>query len=258
MTVHTPAPRLSFVIPAYNEQSYLADCILSILAQTRHLSHPPEIIVVDNASTDATASVARQFPEVTLVHEPRKGLTFARQAGFAASTGSLIANVDADSRLTEGWVRQVLQAFHADPALTALSGPLVYYDLTAAQSRQVRVFYGLASATYFTNRYILRIGSMLQGGNFIVTRTALEAIGGFDTTIAFYGEDTDIARRLHHVGKTRFTFALKMQSSARRLKHEGLFTMAAKYSLNYFWTTFFKRPYTAEYIDIREDNAAEA
>jgi len=213
---------------------------------------------VDNASTDMTSAVALQFPGVTLVHEPRKGLTFARQAGFAASTGTLIANVDADSRLTRDWVANVLREFDQDPELTALSGPLVYYDLTPSQSRHVRFFYGLAWLTYFTNRYILRVGSMLQGGNFVVTRAGLEAIHGFDTTIAFYGEDTDLARRLHQIGKTRFTFALKMSSSARRLKHEGLFTMAAKYSLNYFWTTFFKRPYTDKYIDIREDNVAEA
>jgi GT2 family glycosyltransferase len=99
---------------------------------------------------------------------------------------------------------------------------------------------------------------MMQGGNFIVSRTALESVGGFNTGIQFYGEDTDIARRLHKVGKTRFTFALKMFSSARRLKHEGLFTMAARYSVNYLWTTFFKRPYTHDYIDIRENTEAEA
>jgi hypothetical protein len=43
-----------------------------------------------------------------------------------------------------------------------------------------------------------------------------------------------------------------MFSSARRLKSEGMFTMAARYSINYLWTTFFKRPYTDTYVDIRE------
>ena len=246
-------PRLSFVIPAYNEEAYLPGCLASILEQTAALEPAPEIIVVNNASTDATREVALRFPGVAVVDEPRKGLTFARQAGFAASTGDLIANVDSDARLTPGWVRDVVQAFEDEPELIGLSGPLVYYDLAPRQRAQVRVFYAIAWVSYAINRWVLRVGSMMQGGNFIVRRTALEEIGGFNTAITFYGEDTDIARRLHKLGRTRFTFALKMFSSARRLKHEGLFTMAAKYSVNYLWTTFFKRPFTDEYIDIRED-----
>jgi glycosyltransferase involved in cell wall biosynthesis len=258
--------RLSFVVPAYNEEAYLPACLESILSQIdlapTNLTAACEIIVVNNASTDRTREVALRYPGVTVVDEPRKGLTFARQAGFAASTGDLIANVDADSRLTPGWVDKVLSTFAkseaeaaADPEtriLAAFSGPLVYYDLTPRQRVLVHVFYLTAWTTYAINRYILRVGSMVQGGNFVVNRAALEAIGGFNTAISFYGEDTDIARRLNTVGEVRFTFDLKMSSSARRLKSEGMLTMAARYSINYLWTTFFKRPFTDTYVDIRE------
>jgi glycosyltransferase involved in cell wall biosynthesis len=251
--------RLSFVIPAFNEEGYLAGCLESILSQTRELPDSGkdivEIVVVNNASTDNTRQVALSYPGVRVVDEPRKGLTWARQAGFTASTGSLIANVDSDCRLTPGWLAQVLAAFDAQPSLAALSGPLVYYDLTPRQRFFVRVFYMTAFVTYLINRYVLRVGSMVQGGNFVLNRSALEAIGGFNLNISFYGEDTDIARRLNQVGKVRFTFDLKMFSSARRLKHEGILTIAARYTINYFWTTFFKRPFTDTYIDIREDDA---
>ena len=211
-----------------------------------------EIIVVNNASTDRTREVALRYPEVTLVDEARKGLTWARQAGFDASTGELIANVDADSRLPEGWVRQVLETFRFQPEIASLSGPLVYYDLTPSQSMLVRVFYFTAWVTYVLNRYVLGVGSMVQGGNFVVSRRALERIGGFNTAISFYGEDTDLARRLNRIGIVRFTFRLKMLSSARRLRKEGILTMAAKYSVNYLWTTFLRRPFSEEYLDIRE------
>jgi glycosyltransferase involved in cell wall biosynthesis len=249
--------RLSFVVPAYNEEAYLPACLESILGQID--PGTCEIIVVNNASTDRTREVALRYPGITVVDEPRKGLTFARQAGFAASTGALIANVDADSRLTTGWVAKVLATFAEAEAsaashrmLAAFSGPLVYYDLTPRQRVLVHVFYMTAWTTYAINRYILRVGSMVQGGNFVVNRAAVEAIGGFNTAISFYGEDTDIARRLNDVGEVRFTFDLKMSSSARRLKSEGLLTMAARYSINYLWTTFFKRPFTDTYVDIRE------
>jgi glycosyltransferase involved in cell wall biosynthesis len=248
--------RLSFVVPAYNEEAYLPACLESILAQTKALdpamAELTEIIVVNNASSDRTREVAMRYPGVIVVDEMRKGLTFARQAGFAASSGELIAHVDADSRLTPGWVETVLQTFNKEPALAALSGPVVYYDLTAKQRVLVRVFYFIAFVSYVMNRYILRVGSMVQGGNFITSRPALEAIGGFNLGISFYGEDTDIARRLSAVGEVRFTFGLKMFSSARRLKKEGMLTMAGKYAINYFWTTFFKRPFSKEYVDVRE------
>jgi glycosyltransferase involved in cell wall biosynthesis len=247
---------LSFVVPAYNEEAYIGPCLESILEQTQGLEHLTDIIVVNNASSDRTREVALSYPRVRVVDEHRKGLPFARQAGFLASSGSLIANVDADSRLTPGWVEKVIRTFREHegqkPALVSFSGPLVYYDLTPRQSRLVNVFYGIAWITYATNKYILRVGSMVQGGNFVLSRAGLEAIGGYDVSITFYGEDTDIARRLHAVGKVLFTFDLKMLSSARRLKHEGMLTIAFRYAVNYFWTTFFKHPFTREHIDIRE------
>src|ERR1017187_4265826 len=244
--------RLSFVVPAYNEEAYLPACLESILAQTRDLGDEVEIIVVNNASTDRTREVALGYPRVRVVDEPRKGLTYARQAGFGASSGMLIANVDSDSRLTPGWVAQVLAAFAGEPKTVALSGPFVYYDLSPNQRVSVQVFYAVAFLVYALNRYVLRAGSMVQGGNFVLRREALEKIGGFNTAIAFYGEDTDIARRMNRVGQVKFTFGLKMFSSARRLKQEGMLRMAARYTINYLWTTFRKRPFTAQYVDIRE------
>jgi len=245
---------LSFVVPAFNEEAYLGDCLQSILQQTRAMQDSIEIIVVNNASTDGTREIALSFPGVRVVDEPRKGLTFARQAGFLASSGSLIANVDSDSRLTPGWTERVLKAFQANPQLAGFSGSFIYYDLTPQQMRLVKVFYFMGWVTHVANKHILRVGAMMQGGNFVVSRAALEQVGGFNVHICFYGEDTDIARRLNAVGDVDFNFDLKMYSSARRLKHEGMFTMAGRYAINYLWTTFLKRPYTREHLDIRESS----
>ena len=249
--------RLSFVVPAYNEETYLPACLESILEQTQGMGDSVEVIVVNNASSDRTREVALSYPGVRVVDEPRKGLTYARQAGFAASTGDLIANVDSDSRLTPGWVTRVLRTFAEEPKLVSLSGPFLYYDLTPGQRISVQVFYAAAFLVYVLNRYVLRAGSMVQGGNFVLRREALEQIGGFNLAISFYGEDTDIARRLNRVGQVRFTFDLKMFSSPRRLKQEGMLTIAGRYTINYLWTTFRKRPFTEEYIDIREQVVAE-
>ncbi len=245
--------KLSFVIPAYNEEHYLPDCLNTILKQKEKLPYDIEIIVVNNASTDRTREIARSYAHkgIIVVNELKKGLVRARAAGFRAATGDLIANVDADTRLTPGWIKKVMEAFAKDEKLVAFSGPFIYYDVPRTIKMLTKVFYYPGFLFYLINRFVLRAGSMLQGGNFIVRRSALTKAGGYNTDIDFYGEDTDIARRMSKVGKVRFTFSLPMYSSGRRLAKEGAFTMGLRYGLNYFWIIFFKRPFSKVSADIR-------
>ena len=120
----TSATRLTVLVCAWNEQATLGPCLHSLLAQTRL---PDEIIVVDNASTDATSSVARAVPGVRVVYEPRKGLSFAREAGRLASSGDVLAWLDADCRAPLQWLERI-EAEFADPGVVAVSGPFRYYD----------------------------------------------------------------------------------------------------------------------------------
>jgi glycosyltransferase involved in cell wall biosynthesis len=242
--------KLSFVIPAHNEEAIIGKCLDAIIRETKGRSDT-EIIVVDNASTDGTAKIASSYPGVNVVHEPQKGLVWARRAGYLASHGELIANIDSDNMLTPGWINTVMAEFERDPKLVTLSGPFTYYDLPRTAQLVTRFFYYITYITYILSRFIFHIGSVVQGGNFVVRRTALEKIGGFDTTISFYGEDTDIARRMSKVGNVKFTFALPIYSSGRRLAEEGALTIGLRYTLNYFWVLFFKRPLSKTYTDLR-------
>jgi glycosyltransferase involved in cell wall biosynthesis len=243
--------RVSFVIPAYNEAANIGRCLDSIFRELRAAHGEGEVVVVDNGSTDRTAELAGAYPEVLVVPEPRKGITVARQAGFAASRGDLVASVDADTMLTLGWLQTVLREFSRDPQLVCLSGPFIYYDTPWSVRFWTRLFYAAAFVTYLVNRFVLRTGSMAQGGNFICRRWALQRIGGFDTTIDFYGEDTDIAQRLHRVGGVKFTFRLPIYASGRRIVAEGLIVTGARYALNYFWVIVFRKPFTRVSTDIR-------
>lgn len=243
--------KLSFVIPAYNEETNIGKCLDSVCEQAKKYGDRVEIIVVNNASTDRTGEIARSYPGVIVVDEPHKGLVWARKAGFVASSGDLIANVDSDTILTPGWLDKVFKEFEKNPNLVGLSGPFNYYDIPKSMTRWISIFYYAGYVVYFINRFVLRNGSMLQGGNFVVTREGLEKIGGYDTSIEFYGEDTDIARRLHAIGDVKFTGKLPMYSSGRRLAEEGMFTMAMRYSVNYFWMIFLKKPKNISHSDIR-------
>src|SRR5690349_7607949 len=186
----------SFVVPAYNEEALLASCLAAIQAEIARTGCPAEIIVVDNNSSDGTRRIASSVPGVVIVDEPQRGLVQARRAGCRAANGALIANIDADTMLTEGWLRTVLAEFSRSPDLVALSGPCIYYDLPRSAQFVATVFYRIAFATYLLVRFVLGAGSMIQGGNFIVSKSALETAGAFNSDFRFYGEDTDLARRL--------------------------------------------------------------
>lgn len=243
--------KLSFIIPAYNEELYIGDCLQSIFQETAGKSFDTEIIVVNNASSDRTKQVSLAHSGVRVVDETRKGITYARQAGFMASTGELIANIDADTRLPRGWLTKVFSEFSKNEKLVALSGPHIAYDLSKAARIGFWIFYGLGYIVYIINNYLFSKGAMLQGGNFILRRSALEKIGGFDLKIRFYGEDSDIARRIQKIGRVKFTFGLPIYASGRRLKKEGLVRAGLKYALNYLWIIFRKRPFSKDYQDIR-------
>ncbi len=244
--------RISFVIPAYNEEHLITSCINAVKRELARGDYDAEIIVVDNASTDRTNAIARAQAGVYVVEEPRKGLTFARQAGYAASTGDLIANIDADTLLPQGWIETVLDIFENHNRVVALSGPYIYYDLSPTERFFVSVYYRFAYLLHWFNQNVLHVGAMLQGGNFILRRSAFEKIGGFDTSISFYGEDTDIARRMSKIGRVVWTFDLPMFTSGRRLRKEGVITTAWHYAVNFFSVTLAHKPITDEYTSIRE------
>lgn len=243
--------KLSFVIPAYNEEEYIGECLEAIVAQKQGLPYDIEVIVVDNNCTDRTAAVARRYPGVKIVEERKKGIVAARQAGFFSSTGDLIANVDADTRLTRGWIRKVMDEFSEDKNLVVLSGPFLYYDAPLSVRFFTRLFYYVSFALNRTAPFLFPV---VQGGNFVVRRSALEKIGGYRSDIDFYGEDTDVARRMNKVGKVKFTFRLPIKTSGRRLAKEGGLTIGLRYTINYFWIIFFGRPFTKTSKDIRLTN----
>ncbi len=244
--------KLSFVIPAYNEEESLGPCLEAIISDCKYFQNQVEIIVVNNASTDRTAEVARRYGNVKVVTEMRKGLLFARQAGFEASTGDLIANIDADTIMPSGWVRKVFDQFAMNKKMVALSGPYIYYDLSLWINAWVWIFYVVGYVNHLIAQYVFRVGAMMQGGNFILRRSALETVGGYNLALSFYGEDTDMAIRMQRIGRVKFSFFLPMRTSGRRLKDEGVIKMGLKYGANYIWPILFGRAYSSDYKDIRK------
>lgn len=110
---------LSLIIPVYNEECHIQECLDAVAAQTRM---PDEVIVVDNNCTDSTIELANQYPFVTVIKESNQGRGYARSAGFNIAHGDILGRIDADSRIDPNWVELVHGVFSADENLSGVSG----------------------------------------------------------------------------------------------------------------------------------------
>jgi glycosyltransferase involved in cell wall biosynthesis len=235
--------RVSFVIPAYNEERRISACVASIRKElSAHPEVEAEIIVVNNASTDRTREVASALPEVRVLDEPRKGVVRARQRGLEEAQYELVAHIDADNEIMPGWLPFMLAEFKKDPKLVCLSGPYSYHDVPAYVSLTSDIFYRISFVVGSLLGFLTGKGTVVMGGNYAVRKEAVIRTGGYNTDILFYGDDTDVSRRLADAGRVRFRFGLKVSSSGRRLMEYGVLRTGFTYVINYFWVLFFKRP----------------
>jgi glycosyltransferase involved in cell wall biosynthesis len=196
--------RLSVVIPAHNEETYLPSTLKALARQT---FPPDEVIVVDNASTDRTAQVAEAFG-ARVVHCGRKGVAFARQAGLLAARGEWVAMTDADSLPTPTWLERLMARREG---AVALYGPLRFYGVSPLE----------AAFSEWGYRAFLHLMALLRrpnlaGANMMFLREAALRVGGFPEVEA--REDVLLGYALARLGPVRYVPDALVLTSARRLK----------------------------------------
>lgn len=189
-------PSVAIVIPAYNEEQFIGTCLESCITQT---SAPDEIIVVNNKSTDSTASIVRRYQEdnpqidIRLFEQnDHQGLAPTRNYGFDRVRSDVIARTDADSIVTENWVETIRHRFQ-DPDIDAVSGPIVFYDMP------FRRFLSWLDGTLRKKAYEdPKAEPFLLGPNMALRATAWKAVGHLtqlDPAERFH-EDIDLALTL--------------------------------------------------------------
>jgi glycosyltransferase involved in cell wall biosynthesis len=235
-------PSITFIIPAFNEEKLISFAIRSIQEEMAGRPNDYEILVVDNASTDRTSEVALEHG-AHVVQELKRGIVAARQAGYLHAKYDLLANIDADNVVPTGWLDRALAGL--DAATVVVTGPLVYPEFSRIMQVLTRFFYFVGRISHIT------LGTMVQGGNFIVRKSALDTLGGYNTDVVFFGEDTDFAVRIARVGNVKLVPKMWVYSSARRFQVEGIVLTTWRYVLNYLTVTFLGKPVTTEYQDIR-------
>ncbi len=184
---------ISIIIPAYNEERYLARCLDSIAALT---ARPHEVIVVDNNSTDKTAKIARRYAFVTLLHESRQGRVFAQNAGLNAAAGTVLARIDADSVVPPDWTARIAEYFaHPGALKTAWTGGARFYNVR---------FPRLVSMTYhfigFEVNRLLTGHASLWGSNMAFPRAAWRQVNKEVCAAPNLHEDLDLSIHFHAAG----------------------------------------------------------
>jgi glycosyltransferase involved in cell wall biosynthesis len=200
--VQLDAPLVSFVVPAYNEARFLSRTVPTI---RKYIPAPwrAEIIVVDNQSSDDSATVARAAG-ADLVLTCAGTVAALRNRGAAASHGRILVFLDADVFLTADWAR-------AFPAVAA--------DLDARPRQVTGSWVCVPDSPTFIERswFAPQQGgahSHINSGHMILRREAFNELGGFDERLRT-GEDVEISRRAVDRG-----FAIE-DRSALRVIHEG-------------------------------------
>ncbi|NIL74684.1 hypothetical protein RhoFasB10_00772 [Rhodococcus sp. B10] len=194
----TPAETLSVVVPAHNEESYIGFCLEALLAQGDDIH---EIVVVDNNSTDRTVEVVQAFmrtePKITLIFEDKPGVAHARNAGFRVASGDVLGRVDADTRVTAGWARAILDFLSSDGAhIGAITGLNLPYDSPVRGLKAWWFGRHLKKGNVGGGRLVKN----LHGANMAIRKTAWHRVGHLVSTDAALHEDLDLALCLGSVG----------------------------------------------------------
>lgn len=196
-------PEFSVIIPARNEAAYLPGTLRALERQT---VAPAEVIVVDNASRDQTAQIARSWGAQVLSC-PGGGVARARQLGLETARGSWVATTDADSHPAPGWLAAYAQAA---PGRSALYGPMRFWGVAEPWASASGMAY---SAFLHVCRVIGRPN--LAGGNMAFSRQAALLAGGYPEVEAY--EDVILGQNLARLGDVHYVPRALVETSARRL-----------------------------------------
>jgi glycosyltransferase involved in cell wall biosynthesis len=186
----TTSPSVTVIIPAYNEEGGIADCLESILtAKYPNL----EIIVVDDKSSDRTAQIASRYPVKVIKRETRGERCITRNDGIRAAQGRFIAFVDADCTVKDDWLSVLISDF-VDETIAGVGGVILTKKkglLASYRNYAARENYGDKTEPSETLD--------LPGGNGCYRTGILRQVGGFDPAFGMH-ETFELGLRIRKKG----------------------------------------------------------
>lgn len=202
--------KLSLIIPVYNEEKYIAQCLDTVAKQ---ILHPDEVLIIDNNCTDNTIHLAKKYPFVKIITENTQGMIAARNAGFNAASGDIIARCDADTRLPPTWIKRIFANF-TKKKIDALTGPISYYDAPLKNTLLARAYLEMMKPIH-------RGGETLIGPNMIISKNIWNKVkNSVCLNDRQVHEDIDLAYHIQEVGgKIKRDNKLVVGTSSRRMKN---------------------------------------
>jgi len=203
--------RVSIIIPAHNEERLIKKCIESLLSQS---VKPLELIVIDDHSTDKTASIIKKFKEVKLIEfKDNKGPSVARNTGWHKARGDVILFAEADAYYEHDYLKKML--VELKPGVGGvISMPRKAIDKTV-WTRMAELEMSARSEDY------------KPFSAFMYKKEALQKTGGYDENLRC-GEDVDLGRRVKIAGYS-------LAHSKALIYHKEPSTLKAVYK-RYSWT----------------------
>lgn len=193
---------VSIVVPVRNGEDTISACLKSILRMD-FPAERREILVVDNGSTDSTASMLKDFP-VTHLFESTKGAAAARNRGIEESRGDILAFTDADCLVSKHWLHELVSGF-VQEEVAGVDGRIVSRPGSTASQRYAALHRDFSLSHHRTGMF----GPYACTANVAFTRAVFDQIGMFDTRFpTAAAEDIDFGWRF-------FDAELNLQHSPR-------------------------------------------
>ncbi|MFC1862814.1 mycofactocin biosynthesis glycosyltransferase MftF, partial [Thermodesulfobacteriota bacterium] len=219
-------PRFSIIIPVRNRATEIGDCLTSLL-QLRYPADKVEIIVVDDASEDATPTEVEKHPVRLIRLKRNMQASYCRNLGAWVAKGEILAFIDSDCIADPMWLVQLLPAFE-DPVLAAVGGRVdSYYEDKRLD------LYEKAKSSLIVSSYPKRSERgdpffYVPACNFLVRRDVFLGVGGFNIHLSV-GEDVDLCWRLR---KSQYDFEFRPEGIVYH-KHRNRLSTFCKRRFDY-------------------------
>lgn len=217
--------KISVVIPAYNEEKHIENCLDSLMKQERK---PDEILVVDNNSTDSTAEIVRKYKTVTLIKEKKQGIIPTRNTGFDMAKGDIIARCDADTIVPENFVKNILEDFEKNNSIVAVSMPIMFYDVPV-----IRRFRFLYYPYMFVPKILLGHYCLVGPGMAVRKKIWNKIRPDLCTDEKAVHEDVDVSLHIEKYGKIFHDKNILVKASGRRPMYNPL-SFFGEYTWRFF------------------------
>jgi len=193
-----PRPTIAAVIPLYNGAAFIEETLRSVFAQTRT---PDEIIVVDDGSTDGGADIVRRIAgdRAIVLRQPNQGQSCARNTGIAHASSDLIALLDHDDIWYPTHLEELTAQFMIDPGLGWAYSNSDWIDLSGAVILPAYLDTHGSTHPKRTALHCVAEDAHVLPSSSLISKAALEAVGGFDVRLSGY-EDDDLFGRLFRAG----------------------------------------------------------